>query len=103
MTFVETPVFTRRMTAILKYESYRQLQLHLAAYPEAGALIPGGGGLRKLRWSKPGMGKRGGTRIIYYYRGADERFYMLLIYEKSRADNITPDELKVFRKLVEEE
>lgn len=67
MRFIETPIFTREVTTLLSDEEYRGLQLALALRPEAGAVIRGGGGLRKLRWSIAGKGKRGGVRIIYYW------------------------------------
>jgi len=64
---VETPVFTNRVLDILTDDEYRELQHFLAQYPDAGDMIPGSHGLRKLRWTISGKGKRGGTRIIYYW------------------------------------
>lgn len=66
MRFVETPIFTRAVTALLVEEQYRALQLALALRAEQGDLIRGSGGLRKLRWGLAGRGKRGGARVIYY-------------------------------------
>jgi len=62
--FIETPVFTREITALLPDENYRELQIALLLRPEAGDLITGSGGLRKVRWPAPGKGKRGGLRVI---------------------------------------
>ena len=103
MRFVETPVFTTAVTALLSDEEYRQLQIALLIRPEQGALIRGSGGLRKLRWGARGRGKRGGVRVIYYWYPADEFFYMLLIYAKSEQDDLTPAQLRVVRRLVTEE
>jgi len=83
-------------------DDYRALQSALLLRPEAGALIPGGGGLRKLRWGLPGTGKRGGLRLIYYWQKAEDRIYMLLVYRKSRQEDLTRQQLTVLRKLVKE-
>lgn len=102
MVFVETPVFTREITALLPDESYRAMQIALLLRPEAGDLIRGGGGLRKIRWSEPGKGKRGGLRIIYFWDKPRDRIYMLFPYRKSRKDDLTPQQIKILRTLVEE-
>ena len=67
MVIVETTVFTRRVQSVLSDEQYRVLQNQLVANPQLGKVIPGSGGLRKMRWSVSGKGKRGGLRIIYYW------------------------------------
>ncbi len=77
MRFVETPVFTRAVTALLDEEQYRALQLALALRPEQGDVIRGSGGLRKLRWGLAGRGKRGGARVIYHWDKPTQTFYML--------------------------
>ena len=102
MRFVETPVFTREVEALLTDDVYFSLQLALAFRPEAGALIPGGAGLRKIRWNLAGKGKRGGVRVIYYWQKSEEVIYMLLVYPKSRQEDLTPAQLKELRKLVKE-
>ena len=68
MRFIETPIFTREIGAFLSHEEYRSLQLALLFRPEQGAVIPGSGGLRKLRWGFRGKGKRGGCRIFIRLR-----------------------------------
>jgi hypothetical protein len=103
MRFVETPVFTRGLQNLLEDEEYRALQLALLFRPEQGLIIPGSGGLRKLRWSQKGKGKRGGCRVIYYWDEKQETFYMLLAYAKSKQDDLTPAQMKVLTKLVKEE
>ena len=103
MRFIETPVFTRTVTALLDEEQYRALQLALALRPEQGDLIRGSGGLRKLRWGLTGRGKRGGARVIYYWDAPTETFYMLYAYTKQEQGDLTPQQVKVLRRLVREE
>ena len=103
MHFVETPIFTREVDNLLQDEEYRALQLALLLRPEQGVLIPGSGGLRKLRWRLKGKGKRGGCRVIYYWDKRQESFYMLLVYPKSKQDDFTPEQSRVLSKLVQEE
>ena len=67
MVIIETSVFTKQVQTLLTDEEYHQLQAELVRRPEAGAVIPRSGGLRKVRWSMPGRGKRGGARVIYYW------------------------------------
>jgi mRNA-degrading endonuclease RelE of RelBE toxin-antitoxin system len=102
MVIIETPLFTKLIQDMLPDEDYRLLQQTLLLRPEAGVLIRGGGGLRKIRWNLPGSGKRGGLRIIYYWDVPEETIYMLLPYKKSRQDDLTPAQLKVLRDLVKE-
>jgi hypothetical protein len=75
----------------------------LLARPDAGKVIPGSGGLRKLRWAAEGRGKRGGLRVIYYWFTARGSILLLFIYPKNVQDNLTPDQLKQLKKVVEEE
>ena len=103
MWFVETPVFTGQLGGLLSDEEYRALQLALALRPEQGALIPGGGGLRKLRWALHDKGKRGGLRVIYYWDPAEDVTYLLFLYSKNRQEDLTPDQLKRLRRIVQEE
>ena len=101
MEFIETPVFTREIRRLLSDDEYRKLQIALVLRPDAGDLIHGSGGLRKLRWRVAGHGKRGGLRVIYYWVVPD-RIFMLLPYRKSEQEDPTPSQLKTLRKLVEE-
>ena len=100
--FRETTRFTRRVVEYLDDESYTQLQWYLLRRPDAGDLIQAGGGVRKVRWATVGKGKRGGARVIYYLASARGEFFMLDIYAKSEKEDLTPDELKELRILVEE-
>src|SRR5690242_11457235 len=103
MRFVETPIFTEAIEGVLDHDGYRALQLSLVFRPEAGALIRGAGGLRKLRWSLPGKGKRGGCRIIYFWDAISETFFMLYAYWKSDEEDLSPRQLRILSRLVREE
>lgn len=103
MIFVETPVFTEDVIEILSDDEYRELQDAMAENPDLGDIIPGGGGIRKLRWSRPGSGKRGGVRVIYFWAVAKDLIYLLLIYKKTRQENLTPPQLAFLKKLVKGE
>lgn len=70
-SFVETRLFTKLVVEYLSDDDYAQLQRSLMTDPEAGPVIPGSGGVRKLRWGAPGRGKRGGYRVIYYVKRTD--------------------------------
>ena len=72
-------MFTRQVDATLTRDDYRALQLHLLGRPDAGAVIPGAGGLRKLRWAVAGRGKRGGVRVIYYWYVEASRIYIVVL------------------------
>jgi mRNA-degrading endonuclease RelE of RelBE toxin-antitoxin system len=103
MIIVETPTFTRRVQALLPDEQYRLLQNELVGNPNLGRLIPGSGGLRKLRWSTAGRGKRGGVRIIYYWLTARDTILMLFIYPKGVQDDLTRKQLKALKGIVDKE
>lgn len=103
MWFVETPVFSDQLYGLLSDDEYRALQLALTLRPEQGKLVPGSGGLRKLRWRFRGKGKSGGLRIIYYWDPADSVVYLLFVYPKSRQEDLTPDQLRLLRRIVQED
>ena len=103
MRFIETPIFTREVRGLLKEEEYRRLQLALLLRPEQGDRIPGTGGLRKIRWGALGRGKRGGARVRYFWDPAEATFYMLLVYSKSRQEDLTPEQVRVLKRLIREE
>ena len=102
MIFIETPIFTKLVKELLPDEVYRELQRILLLRPDAGPLIQGSSGLRKIRWNIPGRGKRGGVRIIYYWDVPNDTIYMLLIFKKSKQEDLTSDQLKTLRNLVKE-
>jgi hypothetical protein len=101
--FIETSVFSSQLYALLSDDDYSALQLALALRPEQGALIPGSGGLRKLRWGLRGRGKRGGLRVIYYWDPAEDGIYLLFLYPKSRQEDLSAEQLKLLRRIVQED
>jgi hypothetical protein len=102
MTFIEHPTFTRQITELLTDDEYKDLQNSLAANPCQGAVIPGLGGLRKVRVALPGRGKRGGARIIYLVMLKVETLFMLYAYSKGDIADMTSDQKKQVRRIVEE-
>lgn len=92
VTVVETPSFLRQAAAIWDEEDRLALVDYIARNPESGDVIPGTGGVRKVRWSRAGSGKRGGARVIYFYHHADAPIYLLLAYAKAQRTDMTPDE-----------
>ena len=103
MKIIETSVFTKRLKTLLPDEDYRLLQNEIILNPERGKVIRGSGGLRKIGWSIPGKGKSGGVRIIYYWIKVKEIILMLLIYSKNELDDLSDEQLKTLKSLVEKE
>ena len=101
MDFVELPGFSRRVVSLLDDGSYAALQFALIARPEAGALIRGGAGLRKVRWAAKGRGKSGGLRVIYYWQTAEGRIFLAEIYSKNEKENLSDKEIANLRKQIE--
>jgi hypothetical protein len=93
-TFVESSVFERMLPAYLNDDEYSELQQFLLRNPEAGELVPGSGGVRKVRWARSGMGKRGGLRVIYFLRYRPNEIWMLTLYAKAERDNVPAHILK---------
>ena len=103
MILVESPQFTRAITELMDDDGYRLLQAVLLENPEAGAIIVGSGGLRKVRWALPGRGKRGGARMIYYYWVVKSRIYLLYAYSKSAKGDLTREQVKILAGLMQRE
>ena len=99
ITVAETAVFMRQAAGIWSEDDRSSFIDFIARNPEQGDLIPETGGVRKIRWARPGSGKRGGTRVIYFYHSGDRPLYLLLVYAKARQDNLTAEEKKIVRKL----
>ncbi len=105
MEFFEAPAFTRHISSYLEDDRYRELQHRLAAKPELGEVIPGTGGFRKLRRadSRRGKGSKGGLRIIYYYFPGDQQIWLMTLYGKDEAADLTAKEKQTLKKTVEAE
>ncbi|EHF5229959.1 TPA: type II toxin-antitoxin system RelE/ParE family toxin [Klebsiella quasipneumoniae] len=100
LEFVETSVFTRECKSLLTDDEYKEFQTHLLLDPEAGSIIVGTGGCRKVRWARQGTGKSSGIRAIYYYYNPAGRLYMLLVYPKSEKDSLTAAEKNQLKAVV---
>lgn len=100
LTFIESPIYSEQIDDLLTVDEHHLLQLALLEQPEAGDLIRGSGGLRKLRWSVAGSGKRGGIRVIYYLYHRDKA-YLLFAYRKNRQEDLNPAQLKLLKQLIE--
>jgi hypothetical protein len=103
MEFLETPVFTKQVLDLFSDDNYRELQAHLVQHPDAGAVIQESGGLRKIRWAVKGQGKRGGVRVIYYWVVSKDLVYMIYAYPKTKQADLSPDQLKMLGRTVEQE
>lgn len=103
LVFLETPTFTRRIQEALDLEDYLALQTALLLRPEQGQIIKGSGGLRKVRWSAGGTGKRGGLRVIYYWDPGRSVCYMLYAYGKNEQGDLTPRQVRALAQLVRDE
>jgi mRNA-degrading endonuclease RelE of RelBE toxin-antitoxin system len=101
MEFIEATPFTKHVYEYLSEDEYLGLQSFLLQYPEAGKVVPGSGGVRKIRWAMSGKGKRGGVRVIYYFKRQDDEIWLLTIYRKSEVENIPAHILRQIAKEVE--
>jgi hypothetical protein len=99
ITVAETPLFVRQAEQVWTDAEREEFVDFIAGNPEAGDLIPETGGVRKVRWSKAGSGKRGGVRVIYFHHDANQPLYLLLVYAKARREDLLADEKRTMRKL----
>jgi hypothetical protein len=97
-TIVETPLFSKLWPDYWSLDEHSEFVTHLAEHPEMGDVIPQSGGCRKVRWTRPGMGKRGGVRVIYFNQLSDGRIVLMLIYAKSAQENIPASVLRQIAK-----
>lgn len=101
-TVIETPTFVAEAARIWSDDERLELFAWIAENPEAGTVIPGSGGCRKVRWSRSGAGKRGGTRVIYFARPRAGEVWMLLAYPKTVRDDIPSQILRQIRRELED-
>lgn len=99
--FIESSIFEKLRSDYLTDEGFRTLQNELLENPKVGDVIQGTGGLRKVRVSIKGKGKRGGARIIYYHFDAMGRFYLLTIYAKNEMTDLTQEQKRQLRTFME--
>ena len=103
MLFIETPIFSKLVYDYLSDDEYAALQWTLVFHPKSGDVIPKSGGIRKLRWSAKGKGKRGDVRVIYYVKTAADEIWLLTLYAKNELDTIPAHILKAIRQEIEDE
>jgi hypothetical protein len=101
LTVIETPIFTRLVADYWTEDERGGFAAWIAQNPNAGDVIPGSGGCRKVRWARKGMGKRGGVRVIYFTRLANGEIWLLLIYAKNVQDNIRGNVLRQIKAEIE--
>jgi hypothetical protein len=99
MTVAETPLFLRQAASVWDEAEHEAFVAFIASHPAAGDVIPDTGGVRKVRWSRAGSGKRGGARVIYFYHDAGRPLYLLMVYAKAQREDLTPDEKRAVRAL----
>lgn len=104
-TFVELPPFQRLRDDYFDDESFKGLQNELMENPDAGDVIQGTGGLRKVRFAdeRRGKGKRGGLRVIYFWKDSDNQFWLFTVYDKDEADDLTPDQRRALKQRLQSE
>ncbi len=101
MEFIEATAFTRYVYNYLSEEEYLGLQGFLLQNPEAGKIVRGSGGVRKVRWAISGKGKSGGVRVIYYFKKQDDEIWLLTIYSKNEVESIPAHVLRQIAKEIE--
>jgi mRNA-degrading endonuclease RelE of RelBE toxin-antitoxin system len=100
MEFIETTGFSKLLENYLNHTQFNLLQLYLINFPDAGDVIRGSGGVRKLRRGLPGQGRRGGLRVVYYWISKDEQILFLTVYRKTEAADLSQEAIREMRKLV---
>jgi hypothetical protein len=101
VVFIESSIFRKHLPAYLADDDFRALQVYLADNPQAGQVIKGSGGLRKVRWGIQGKGKSGGVWVIYYWQISENQIYLLTLYAKNEVSDLSPAEVAALRKMVE--
>lgn len=100
-TFIELTTFSRYRDDYFTDDQFAELQRALDANPGAGDVVPATGGVRKLRWGRSGMGKRGGVRVLYYLQDRAGRIWLLTVYSKSAQENIAASTLNTLREIAD--
>jgi hypothetical protein len=100
VVFVETSVFVKYVDRLLSSEELRAFQTFLMRHPDTGAIIPGTGGIRKVRWNLTGTGKRGGVRIVYFHSQRLNKIYLFQIYAKNEKSDLLAGERKLLAQMV---
>ncbi|MCY7297069.1 type II toxin-antitoxin system RelE/ParE family toxin [Alteromonas sp. a30] len=103
MIFIETSHFTKLLPDYLDDEAFRGLQSYLLQKPDAGDIVRGSGGVRKVRWAADGKGKSGGIRAIYYWKKSEDEIWLLTIYSKSERATIASHVLKQIAEAIDDE
>jgi hypothetical protein len=101
LTFIETKLFTSLVSRYLSDDEYAELQVAMTANPEAGDVVRGSGGVRKIRWGVAGRGKSGGVRVIYYLRSRQGEIWMLTLYAKNEVESIPGHVLKKIKEEID--
>lgn len=101
LTVVESPIFQKLWPLYWDEDERGEFAAHISANPEEGAVIRGSGGVRKVRWSRPGTGKSGGVRIVYLLRLEHDEVYLLTMFAKAKMENIPLEVLKEIRRALE--
>jgi hypothetical protein len=99
ITVAETPLFVRQAETVWDDAQREAFVDFIARNPGAGDVIPGSSGVRKIRWTRAGVGKRGGARVIYFYHDPGRPLYLLMVYAKAQRENLTEEEKQAVRKL----
>lgn len=100
-TLSETASFSKQAASLWSQDELDALKDYLALNPLAGDEIPGTGGVRKIRWTRAGMGKRGGARVIYYFYDETAPVYLLWAYAKGKQEDLSPVEKSAITKVAE--
>ena len=103
LTVIETPLFQKQWPNYWTEDERGEFATHVSANPEVGDVVPGSGGIRKVRWKRTGTGKSGGVRVIYFVKTDEGEIVLLTLYAKSKTDNLTGAKLKEIRRALEED
>ncbi len=99
ITVAETALFVRQAEGVWSNTEREEFVSYIAANPKAGDIIPDTGGVRKVRWSTRGSGKRGGARVVYFYADPGRPLYLLMVYAKVQKADLSAEEKRTVRSL----